>query len=47
MNFEFFSNILDINFTFVFPSCTCVRLHIMRRYKHLGKKNFNKRNGYF
>ncbi len=28
-----FSNILDIHFIFVFPSCNCVRLHIMARYK--------------
>jgi hypothetical protein len=28
-----FSNILDINFTFVFPSCKCVRLLIMTRCK--------------
>ncbi len=25
-----FSNILNINFTFIFPRCKCVRLHIMR-----------------
>ncbi len=30
-----FSNILNLNFTFVFPSCKCVRLHIMTRF--LGK----------
>ncbi len=34
---EFFSNNLNINFTFVFPSCNCVRLHIMTRYKLFGK----------
>ncbi len=28
-----FNNILNINFTFVFPSGKCVRLHIMTRYK--------------
>jgi hypothetical protein len=30
-----FSNIFNINFTFVFPSCSCksVRLHITMRYK--------------
>jgi hypothetical protein len=26
-------NIPNINFTFVFPSCKCVRLHFMTRYK--------------
>ncbi len=41
-----FSNILDINFTFVVTSCICVRLHIMMRYKlfrdiFLMKKNLN------
>ncbi len=31
---EFFSNILNINFIFVFPSCMCIRLHIFKkRYK--------------
>jgi hypothetical protein len=30
---SFFSNILDINFIFVFPSRKCVNLHIMTRYK--------------
>ncbi len=29
----FFSNILNINFTFVLPSCKCVKLHIMMIYK--------------
>jgi hypothetical protein len=28
-----FSNILNINFTFVFPACKCVRFHIVTRYK--------------
>ncbi len=28
-----FSNIRNINFTIVFPSCECVRLHIMTRRK--------------
>jgi hypothetical protein len=28
-----FSIILNINFTFVFPSCKCLRLHIMTKYK--------------
>ncbi len=28
-----FSNILNINFPLVLPSCKCVRLHIMTRYK--------------
>jgi hypothetical protein len=28
---DFFSNFLNINFTFVFPSCKSVRLHIMTR----------------
>ncbi len=28
-----FSNIFNINFTFVFPSFKCLRLHITRRYK--------------
>ncbi len=36
---EFFSNILNINFTFVFPSWKCLRLHIMKRYK-LFMENF-------
>ncbi len=31
-----FSNILDINFTFVFLPCKCVRLPIMTRYKLFG-----------
>ncbi len=43
----FFSNILNINFTFVFPSCKCVRLHIMTRYKLLRKLFYIKRNIYF
>ncbi len=29
----FFSNIIDINFTFVFLPCKCARLLIMTRYK--------------
>jgi hypothetical protein len=29
-----FSSILDIYFTFVFPSSKCVRLHIMTRYRY-------------
>jgi hypothetical protein len=32
-----YSNILNINFTFVFPSCKCVRLHFMTRYKIFSK----------
>ncbi len=28
-----FSNILNISFTFVLPSCKCVTLHIITRYK--------------
>jgi hypothetical protein len=28
-----FSNILNINFTFVFPSYKCVRVNILTRYK--------------
>jgi hypothetical protein len=45
---DFFSNILNINFTFVSPSCKCVRLHIMTRYK-LYRVNIylTKRNLYF
>ncbi len=34
----FFSNILNINFTFVFPSCDCVRL-FLREIIFLTKKN--------
>ncbi len=30
---HFFSNILDIIYSFVFPACKCVRFHIMMRYK--------------
>jgi hypothetical protein len=30
---RFFSNILDINFTFAFLRCKCIRLLIMTRYK--------------
>ncbi len=37
-----FSNILKINFTFVFPSWKCVRLHIMTRYKLLREFFFYK-----
>jgi hypothetical protein len=42
---DFFSSFLNINFTFVFPSCKSVRLHIMTKYKlfrvniYLTKKN--------
>ncbi len=30
-----FHSIFNINFTFVFPSCKCLRLHITTRYKRL------------
>ncbi len=33
---EFFSDIPNINFIFVFPSCKHVRLHILTRYFFLG-----------
>ena len=45
-----FSNILDINFTFVFLPCKCVRLLIMTRYKLFRGIFFDKkdsRNLYF
>lgn len=35
-----FSNILDINFTFVFLPCKCVRLLIMTRYKLFSRDYF-------
>ncbi len=41
---EFFNNFLNINFTFVFPSCKCYRLHIMARCKIFRKIFWTKRN---
>ncbi len=33
---DFFLIFLNINFTLVFSSCKCVRLHVMTKYKILG-----------
>ncbi len=43
----FLYNILNINFTFVFLSCKCVRLHIMTRCKFFRKKNCYKKESTF
>ncbi len=42
-----FSNVFNINFTFVFPSWKCVRLHITTRYKLFREFFLKKRNLYF
>ncbi len=47
-SYMIFSNIcLNINFTFVFQSCLCVRLHITTRYKLFRGFFSEKRNLYF
>jgi hypothetical protein len=42
-----FFNILNINFTFVFPSCKCVWLHIIPRYIFFWEIFFDKKEFIF
>jgi hypothetical protein len=44
---NFFSNIHDINFTFVFLHCKCVRLLIMTRFKLFSGICFDKKEFIF
>ncbi len=44
---DFFSNILNRNFAFVFPSCKCVRFHIVTRYERFREFLFDKKKFLF